>query len=245
VRHPEFDVLEAHAHSRKLPRGALAGNRFVIRIRDLDASINDQTLASRVAEITRHGVPNYFGPQRFGHNGSNLARIADGLKALRAPERGFVLSAARSVIFNAVLAERVRDGSWNRLELGDIANLDGRGSIFAIDTLDPTLTERAAQLDLHPTGPMWGRAVPVARGRIADLESRVATEFQQACDLTAAAGMDQERRALRLAVRELTWNREPDSNGVVIRFRLSRGSFATTVLRELIDSDAALEDDDG
>ena len=245
VRHPEFDVLEAHAHSRKLPRGALAGNRFVIRVRDLDTSIDDQALDLRIAEISRHGVPNYFGPQRFGHNGSNLVRIADGLKALRAPERGFVLSAARSVIFNAVLAERVRDGSWNRLELGDIANLDGRGSIFAIDTLDSTLTERAAQLDLHPTGPMWGRAAPAAQGRIADLESRVATEFQQACDLTAAAGMDQERRALRLAVRELTWNREPDTNGVVIRFRLSRGSFATTVLRELIDSDAALEDDDG
>ena len=246
VRHPEFDVLEAHAHSRKLPRGALAGNRFVIRVRDLDTSIDDQVLDSRIAEISRHGVPNYFGPQRFGHNGSNLARIADGLKALRAPERGFVLSAARSVIFNAVLAERVRDGSWNRLEAGDIANLDGRGSIFAIiDSLDATLTERAAQLDLHPTGPMWGRGAPPTHYRIAELESRVAAEFQPACDLTAEAGMDQERRALRLAVRELTWEREPDTNAVVIRFRLSRGSFATTVLRELIDSDTVVDDDDG
>ena len=251
VRHPEFDVLEAHAHSRKLPRGALAGNRFMIRIRDLDVSIDDQALAARVAEISRLGVPNYFGPQRFGHNGSNLVRITDGLKSLRAPERGFVLSAARSVVFNAALAERVRDGSWNRLEPGDIANLDGRGSIFPVEAgdatsaIDPTLTERATQLDLHPTGPMWGRGAPATRGRIADLESRVAAEFQQACDLTAEAGMDQERRALRLAVRELEWSREPDSNAIVVGFRLSRGSFATTVLRELIDSDAAVEDDEG
>ena len=251
VRHPEFDVLEAHAHARKLPRGALAGNRFIIRIRDI--AVDDQAFNDRVAEITRHGVPNYFGPQRFGHNGANLARISDGLQSLRAPERGFVLSAARSVIFNAVLAERVRAGSWNRLEVGDIANLDGRGSIFAVEStasaarsgaadphaIDPALTERAAQLDLHPTGPMWGRGAPATQLRIAELESRVAAEFQPACDLTAAAGMDQERRALRLAVRDFTWHREPSSR--VVSFRLTRGSFATTVLRELIDSDSVDE----
>ena len=240
VRHLEFDVLEANAHSRKLPRGALAGNRFAIRVRDL--AVEDSALESRVAEIGRHGVPNYFGPQRFGHNGFNLARIADGLQSLRAPERGFVLSAARSLVFNAVLAERVRDQSWNQLEAGDIANLDGRGSIFPVDALDATLTERAALLDIHPTGPMWGRGEPAAKGRIADLESRVASGFQPACDLTAAAGMDQERRSLRLAVRELGWNREPDTSAIVIRFRLTRGSFATTVLRELIDSDGFEED---
>lgn len=254
VRHPEFDVLEANAHSRKLPRGALAGNRFTIQIRDLGASVDEQALASRMAEISHHGVPNYFGPQRFGHNGSNLAHIPDGLKALRAPERGFVLSAARSVIFNAVLAERVRDGSWNRLEAGDIANLDGRGSIFPVDgtgaatiaqaaAIDPTLTARAVQLDLHPTGPLWGRGTPATQHRIASLESRVAADFQQACELTAAAGMDQERRALRLAVRDLTYTREPDTNSLVISFRLTRGSFATTVLRELIDSDASVDED--
>ena len=60
--------------------------------------------------------------------------------------------------------------------------------------------------------------------------------------------MDQERRALRLAVRELTWHREPDANGIgvnaiVLRFRLTRGSFATTVLRELIDSNPLGEED--
>lgn len=275
VRHPEFDVLEAHAHSRKLPRGALAGNRFTIRIRDLSGAVDEQILALRLDAIRRHGVPNYFGPQRFGHNGSNLARVASGLKELRAPERGFVLSAARSVIFNAVMAERVRDGSWNRLEAGDIANLDGRGSIFPVEAMaassastpadrshvtsidntaeprgvphapaiDPALTARAAQLDLHPTGPLWGRGVPASQLRIAALESRVATEFQAACDLTAAAGMDQERRALRLTVRDLTHVHEPDSHSLVISFRLSRGSFATTVLRELIDSEVPADED--
>jgi tRNA pseudouridine13 synthase len=154
-----------------------------------------------------------------------------------------VLSAARSLVFNAVLAARVRDGTWDHLEAGDIANLDGRGSIFPVDALDPTLTDRAAQLDIHPTGPLWGRGTPAAKQRVADLETRIANEFPQPCALVADAGMDQERRALRLAVRELAWQRELEANAIVVCFRLTRGSFATTVLRELIDSDALGEED--
>jgi tRNA pseudouridine13 synthase len=240
IRHPEFDVLQADAHSRKLPRGALAGNRFTIRIRDLHAA-DTTALATRIAAITERGVPNYFGPQRFGRDGANLARITDDPRTLRPPERGFVLSAARSLIFNAVLAERVNDGTWERLESGDIANLDGRGSIFAVDATDPTLTDRCAKLDIHPTGPLWGRGAPATHGRIGELETRIASEFPAPSTLVANAGMDQERRPLRLAVRDLTYDYEPDV--LTIRFRLTRGSFATTVLRELIDSDTLTESD--
>ncbi len=231
VRTPEFEVLEAHAHTRKLPRGALAGNTFVIRVRDV--TVSDLEMADRMELIARRGVPNYFGPQRFGRHASNLARIPGGLKPLRMPERGFVLSAARSLIFNAVLAERVGEGTWNRLEAGDVANLDGRGSVFAVAAVDQTLTERCLHLDIHPTGPMWGRGSPASQGRVLALENRVATEFPEPAALVEAAAMEQERRSLRLTVRDLEWSR--DAEAVVLRFRLTRGSFATTVLREIFD----------
>jgi tRNA pseudouridine13 synthase len=232
VRTSEFEVLEAHAHTRKLPRGALAGNVFVIRVRNV--AVSDQQLADRVELIGRRGVPNYFGPQRFGREGSNLSRITTGLKALRMPERGFVLSAARSLVFNAVLAERVREDSWERLEPGDIANLDGRGSVFPVEQVDETLLERCQRLDIHPTGPMWGRGLPASQGRVLELESRMGEQLSAATQLVEEAGMEQERRSLRLAVRSLEWSREPDA--VVLRFRLTRGSFATTVLREIFDA---------
>lgn len=231
VRTSEFEVLEAHAHTRKLPRGALAGNSFVIRVRGV--TVGDEQLAERVGLISQRGVPNYFGQQRFGRDGSNLLRITAAQAPLRAPERGFVLSAARSLIFNAVLAERIRDGSWERLETGDLANLDGRGSIFAVEELDQGLVDRCRRLDIHPTGPMWGRGTPPSRGRILELESSVATRFPLPAELVREAGMDQERRSLRLAVRDLDWSREADA--VVLRFRLTRGSFATAVLREIFD----------
>jgi tRNA pseudouridine13 synthase len=231
VRTSEFEVLEAHAHTRKLPRGALAGNSFIIRIREV--TVSDDQLAERVGLIGQRGVPNYFGRQRFGREGSNLLRITAGLKALRPPERGFVLSAARSLIFNSVLAVRARDGSWERLEAGDIANLDARGSVFTVDPADTALLERCQRLDIHPTGPMWGRGLPASRGRVLELESGVAAQLLPASELVQEAGMDQERRSLRLAVRDLHWSREADA--VVLHFRLTRGSFATTVLREIFD----------
>jgi tRNA pseudouridine13 synthase len=235
-----FEVVEAHAHSRKLPRGALAGNRFHVRIRSVEA--DDASLAARIDAIARRGVPNYFGPQRFGRGGSNLARIPDDPRSLRPPERGFVLSAARSVVFNAVAAERVLDGTWETLEVGDIANLDGRGSVFAVEADESTdLVARCARLDVHATGPLWGLGALTSGGRVNALESDVAARFSRECSLVEHAGMDQERRALRLAVRELEWSR--DSDVVSIRFRLGRGSFATTVLREIVDGDSGEEGD--
>jgi tRNA pseudouridine13 synthase len=154
-----------------------------------------------------------------------------------------VLSAARSLIFNSLLAERVQDGSWERLEAGDIANLDARGSVFAVDQTDATLLERCQRLDIHPTGPMWGRGQPTSRGRVLELETRVAAQLSPASELVAEAGMEQERRSLRLAVRDLHWSREP--NAVVLRFRLMRGSFATTVLREIFDVGASESEAEG
>jgi tRNA pseudouridine13 synthase len=232
-----FEVIEAHPHSKKLPRGALAGNRFIIRVRDV--SSDDVAIGGRIDAIARSGLPNFFGPQRFGRDGANLQKISTDPSAIHPRDRTYVLSAARSLIFNAVLNERVTDGSWCRLEPGDIANLDGTGSVFPVDAVDTTLEERIAALDVHPTGPMWGEGEPPSRARIHDLEQQVASTLAEPCALVAAAGMKQERRGLRLAVRELGWQRE--GNDVVVRFWLTKGSFATTVLRELFETDGELD----
>lgn len=229
VRGAEFEVLEAHAHTRKLPRGALAGNTFSIRVRE--TRTEPDGLAARLELIRLRGVPNYFGPQRFGREAGNLARMTSDLRGLRAAERGFVLSAARSLIFNAVLCERVRDGSWDQLRSGDIANLDGRGSVFSVDAMDETLRDRCSRLDIHPTGPMWGAGDPPTKDSTLELETRIATRLPSAAELVRSAGMEQERRSLRLAVRDLQGDWEPDA--VRLRFRLTRGGFATTVLREI------------
>ena len=233
-----FEVLEAHAHSKKLPRGALAGNRFTVRVRDV--VVDDAAINGRVEAIARDGLPNFFGAQRFGRDGGNLRKISSDVSTVHPRERTYVLSAARSLIFNAVLAERVDDGSWCRLEVGDVANLDGTGSVFPVDTVDETLTSRVAALDVHPTGPMWGKGDLLTRGRVQEIETRIAEQFAEPAALVIGAGMNQERRALRLSVRGLGWTRE--SGDVVLKFWLTKGSFATTVLRELFDTDGGEEE---
>ncbi|MBV8911028.1 MAG: tRNA pseudouridine(13) synthase TruD [Gammaproteobacteria bacterium] len=235
----EFAVLEAYDHDRKLPRGALAGNRFAIRIRAPvgHGAALAALIATRLEALARGGVPNYFGPQRFGRDAANLARAGVGVDGLRQPERGFVISAARSALFNAVLAERVRGGSWNRLLVGDLANLDGRGSVFDVEAVDRSLEMRAESLELHPTGALWGKGSPQSRAAVLELEAGVTAQLPAQARLCESVGLRQERRSLRLVVRDLQCEREPAA--VLLRFGLARGGFATSVLRELFDTAGA------
>jgi tRNA pseudouridine13 synthase len=229
-----YEVLAAHAHRRKLPRGALAGNRFRIRVRELAA--DRAALAIRLDAIASRGVPNYFGEQRFGRAGANLRWLeqpgAQPAAGLKRHERSLLISSARSVIFNALLARRVLDGSWERLEVGDIAILDGRGSVFGVSELTPELIERCARLEVHPTGPLWGQGEPPSASRALERERLVAAQLGGACDAVVAQGMRQERRSLRLSVRELQWRFVADD--LEVQFRLTRGSYATVVLREVL-----------
>jgi tRNA pseudouridine13 synthase len=234
-----FEVLAAAPHQRKLPRGALEGNRFAITVRGLACDPN--ALRERLTDIGTGGAPNYFGAQRFGRDAGNLTQVVATAALLARGERprsrdrsaqGFMLSAARSVVFNAILAERIAQGTWNTLCAGDVANLDGRGSVFAVPSMEAELERRCAALELHPTAPLWGEGASLASGEVLLLEERIATGFPAALAVIAQERMKSERRALRIRVRDL----EHEYHGEVLRlkFTLSAGSFATTVLREII-----------
>ncbi len=150
-------VLERARHPRKLKRGVHRANRF--RLRLTGPVVDDAGLAARWERLLERGVANYFGPQRFGPDGRNLLRarslLARGWRK-RDDRDGMLLSAARSFLFNELLAERIREGSWDRLLPGEVANLDGSASQFSIAAPDAELEARAARLDLHPSGVLWG-----------------------------------------------------------------------------------------
>jgi len=226
-------VLSATRHARKVQRGALRGNAFAIRIRDVEG---DRTMAdARIAQIAAQGVPNYFGEQRFGRGGANVdkALAMFGGRRVERAERSILLSAARSEIFNAVLAARVSDGSWQQALAGDVFQLDGRSAIFGPEPLDDAQQQRVATMDIHPTGPMFGRGDLRSAERVLELESSVIDRYPELCAGLSAAGLEYERRALRLPARDFacTWQ----ENDLVARFTLPAGSYATTVLRELVD----------
>jgi tRNA pseudouridine13 synthase len=234
---PDVSVLQQARHGRKLRRGALRGNRFRIKVRDL---VTDPVqLQYRLETIAAEGVPNYFGEQRFGRNGSNL-RIAERLFSnprmrLSRHQRGLALSAARSLLFNAVLSRRVSEGSWNRALPGDAMQLQGSHSYFIAILVDAELQQRVAAHDVHPTGPLHGRGAAAVEAGVLALETAVLAGYPGWRAGLEAAGLKQERRALRLIPEDLGWT-QPEANVLCMEFSLPAGAYATSVLRELLSA---------
>ena len=229
-----YAVRAAHRHDRKLRPGSHRANRFVLRIRDLRGDRG--AIAACLEGIREHGVPNYFGPQRFGRAGNNLRLALAWAAGAAGPrdraQRGFMLSAARSHIFNPVLAARVAAGDWNRLLPGEAVMLDGSRSFFVAEPADAALEARRIAMDVHPSGPLPGRGESPATGVARELEDRVVAPHAGLVALLASERLAHERRSLRLPVREFDWSFDDDS--LVLRFILPRGTFATAVLHEVL-----------
>jgi tRNA pseudouridine13 synthase len=232
----ELRVLEHTWHSRKLPRGALAGNRFVLVLRDVEG--DREAIGRRLQSITERGVPNYFGEQRFGRAGDNVAQALAMFagRRMRREERTLLLSAARSELFNRVLAARVRAGNWDSALEGEVWSLAGSRSVFGPEPFTDELARRLAEFDIHPSGPLWGRGELRSRAAVAELEME-ALATDDALALRAgleSAGLEQERRALRLRPADLCWQWLDDSS-LQLSFSLPPGTYATVVLAELGD----------
>ena len=260
--HESITILAQHWHNKKLNRGTHRANQFIIALRAIEfadnASVTEQKkfVEQHLQSISKTGVPNYFGAQRFGHGGNNIkealnlftrplsralvdktdAKKKDRRKGVPREQNSMELSAARSLIFNAILAARVNDGSWASGLAGEVFNLNGSGSIFASEQMDDTLRARLACGDIHPTGVMWGLVNDKVAGVAAQLERDV---IQQSTLLNyLASALEQhsvkaQRRALRLPVEQLSWD-WPDNNTLVLSFTLTTGSFATSVLASLV-----------
>jgi len=234
-------VLAMHRHGRKLRTGTHRINRFVLVLRDVDAA--PAAIDARLALIARQGVPNYFGDQRFGREGGNLAQARACVESGRLPSsparRGMVISTLRSEIFNAVLDARVRDGSWNRILPGELVMLEGANGRWFADDGDASLAARCEALDVHPGGPLAGEGGARPAAAALELESRMLAGYDAALAALARWRVESDRRALRSPV--LALQHEHTAPGVLrLAFALWRGSYATTVLRELLDAvDAA------
>ncbi|MEE4638314.1 MAG: tRNA pseudouridine(13) synthase TruD, partial [Wenzhouxiangella sp.] len=194
---PGVRILSARRSARKIQRGRLSGNRFILMVRELDADPGQ--LEQRLVCLRDHGAPNGFGEQRFG--GNNVARARALFAGQLQPKpsknkRGFYLSAARSLLFNRVLQRRIDNGSWNRILAGDVAMLDGSRSFFVPEPGDPAIEDRCERMDLHPTGPLAGQGESPISGAVAEIEQ---AEFAVEADLFEGLvkfGLRHERRPL-------------------------------------------------
>ena len=229
----DVKILADSLHTRKLKRGTLDGNRFRLRIRDFKG--DEGQTAARLTQIRATGVPNYFGPQRFGNRGQNVeqgCRLLSGDARLPRHKKSIYLSAIRSYLFNQVLAERVRRGDWNRIIAGDLVMLDGTQSIFPCENPGADIEDRIKRLDIHPTGPMPGEKGARPTALALELEQAVLGNWPRLTELLATQRVQADRRSLRLYPAELEWGFE--GGALCLSFVLPPGSYATTVLREIL-----------
>jgi len=234
---PGVRVLERSYHRNKLAIGHLRGNRFMVRIRDAeDAGRGASRARAVLAALASRGVPNYFGPQRFGRFGTNAV---DGLKVLAGEQvpgghrlRRFFVSALQSLLFNALLADRIEAGLLQRVVTGDWARKHDTGGVFLVE--DGELeSPRAGRLEISATLPLYGRRVRLSDGEAGALETRVLDRF--GLRWSAFGSRRGDRRPSRVLLEDVEVESGPDA--LTIAFTLPKGSYATVVLREVMKVD--------
>ncbi len=227
-------VLQAIRHARKLKRGVLSGNRFKIIIRDWQG--DQAKTIGQLAMVKANGIANYYGGQRFGHAGQNVNKALAmflGAKTGR-EQRSLYLSAARSYLFNQILAERVKRQTWNQALAGDIYAFDLGHSCFKSEQPDADIIRRLTEKAIHPTGVLWGKGEADVSADALKLEQSVIENHHELAQGLIASGVDRGRRALRVNVPDLDW-RFIDTTALELTFTLPAGSYATAVLREVIE----------
>ncbi len=234
----QIHVIESFRHNKKIQRGALKSNSFEITLRELSGT-NDEMfsrLQERCDRIAQYGVPNYFGPQRFGRNHNNLDQaekmFTNPKFRLSRQKRGLYLSAARSWMFNKILSDRVDSCVWNKRLPGDVFMLDGKSACFKDEPSDVSqLDVRLDNNEIHPTAVLWGEGESMVTEQAEIIESQIINQYPIYRDGLNSARVQSQRRACRVVPHDFKCSRLADS--YVVSFCLPPGSYATVVLAEI------------
>lgn len=239
-----FRVNWARQHSNKLKVGHLLGNRFRITITDLavppaEALSRSQAIAAAIAQ---RGVPNFFGPQRFGHEGGNVAKGRAALLG-QGPRRDpwltkLLVSAYQSHLFNRYLARRMTAGLFGQVLAGDVCKKADTGGMFDVQDADAE-QPRYERGEITFTGPIYGKKMWAARGHAAELEASVLAEAELSEEDLRRARVDGTRRPARLWLP--TVELSAGEQDLQVAFMLPKGAYATVVLREFTKSEQGLE----
>lgn len=225
-------VLETSRHRNKLGLGHLRGNRFSVRIRK-PRSDWEAVAEPVLARLRQVGVPNYFGPQRFGSFNTN---IADGLRLIRGEKmridrrmQRFYKSALQSHLFNRLLKMRMERGLYEAVLTGERAQRHDSGGMFVVDDGEYE-SERVRRLEISAALPLFGRKVRISSGDAGLLEERALSELD--LEYAQFRSIPGARRISRLRLDDAALT--PTDDGYVLGFTLPKGAYATSVMRELM-----------
>jgi tRNA pseudouridine13 synthase len=235
---PGAQILKSIRHNKKLRTGVLKGNRFNITLRQLNSTSG---IDERLQQIKLSGVPNYYGSQRFGSSqhdprGGNLVlaeKMMSGESIRNRNKRSMAISALRSWLFNEMLNSRLQNDCLNKPLPGDVMQLSGSNSFFCAELIDNNIIQRIAQRDIYLSAPLWGKGLLASQSEALQFEQDLAQQHITVTQTLEDLGLNQERRAINLFPNDLEWTWADDTLNLI--FTLPAGTFATSVLRELLD----------
>jgi tRNA pseudouridine13 synthase len=251
----DLRVLRVNRHANKLRSGHLHGNRFRILIRDVANDIDVAGAAAAiVVRLQQQGLPNFYGPQRFGHDGETLqlglALLLDqpvplgrdGRRPnLRSPFlRKLALSAVQSGLFNHYLTQRIADGLLRRVLAGDVMAKWPFGGMFTAEDVEAEQA-RFDRREIVTAGPLFGRKTFPARHDAGAREAAIlaGTGLGRASFARFGKLLQGTRRHNLVYLDDLSATVEPE--GVRLAFTLPAGSYATVLLRELMKPQLQIE----
>ena len=238
------EVNWARLHRNKLKTGHLIGNHFQITISGLEQSPAESLASAQTiaATIQRRGIANYFGEQRFGHEGDNAEQgraLLLGERYLRDPwMRRFLISSYQSELCNRYLTLRLNNGLFDKILIGDVAKKHATGGIFTVSDASVD-QERFDNREISFTAPLFGYKMNNATDESAILEASVLQEAGLTMDHWRRAKVEGTRRMGRLLIDDLQL--AMNDAGLTLSFSLPKGAFATTVLREFMKNESAEE----
>jgi tRNA pseudouridine13 synthase len=211
----------------------LSGNSFKLVIRDWQGD-KDKTVR-QLESMKANGIANYYGAQRFGNDGQNVNKALAMFHGaiVGREQRSLYLSSVRSYLFNQILACRVSRKIWNQPVAGDTYMFDQSHSCFKSELPDIEITRRLDAKEIHPSGVLWGKGDVGVSTDALSIEQGIIDAYPELAQGLIACAVDKDRRALRVNVLDLSWHFVNETT-LKLGFTLPAGSYATSVLREII-----------
>lgn len=239
-------IHSATRHGNKLKTGHLRGNRFLLRVREMDVDPTEALTRcnSILAALAQSpGAPNWYGAQRFGRDEQN-ARIGKelvtktipiGSRSPRGRQRRLYISAYQSQLFNDFLAERMNDDLYAKVIEGDVLQKRDSGGMFVSEDVVAEQS-RLDRNELAISGPMFGHHMKQAAAETVASKRELALLEREGIDLQSFSHLGKLANGTRRALSVLLEGAEAmaGDDWLDLRFSLPSGSYATSIMREVI-----------
>jgi tRNA pseudouridine13 synthase len=241
--------LNISRNIKKFKIGQLAGNNFQVVVRNIHELKNNNVSAAlssdlqaqlekKLVHIKAHGFPNYFGEQRFGRDNQNitlLKRNIDTDLGKRRALRSRIISTYRALVFNRYLSDRLDESLARKYLAGDVLQFNDGKSVFSMREHDSSIIiqDRIDKGEIVVSGPLLGMDASLAKEDSLAFEDKIIRKFRSYSPLLNRYQLKSARRALFARANNLTWYFS--ANDLFLNFDLDSGSFATSLVREIVN----------